>query len=109
MTNHPEQPSCEACDHVREHGWLGHGRPARSHCKDCHRDWNSLQEGHCARCCRHFANVSAFDAHLTRHGCTDPQQLARRDGRPRMRRKESRFGETWALVNYRQLPDFSEM
>lgn len=101
--------NCEACRHSHEHGWWGTGRPGRSHCGDCHRYWNSLQEGHCPTCCRQFSNVAAFDAHLADQGCRDPETILRQDGRRKFTSRTGPFGETWALTNYRKLPDFETL
>lgn len=100
------ETECAACRHGLEHGWWGTEIPAENHCPDCHRYWRSDREGHCAGCCRHFASNAAFDAHRIGDACRDPQTLLRQDGRERFTRRSTRFGETWALVNYRELPDF---
>ena len=104
-----EAARCKACRHAAEHGWWGTNLPGRSHCGDCHRYWSSLQEGHCPTCCRHFSNVAAFDAHLEENGCRDPEQILRRDGRQKFTKRTSSLGETWALTNYRALPDFDQL
>jgi hypothetical protein len=101
---------CKACTHAETHGWWGPGLPAPVHCDDCHRYWKSHRESHCATCCRHFASIDAFDTHLDAGGrCQDPATLRRQDGRPRMLMRTTPLGDTWALVNYRPLPDFSTM
>jgi hypothetical protein len=100
--------SCEVCDHARKHSWFGPKlAPARSHCRHCHRSWASLVEGHCTICCAHFANVKAFDAHLTEDGCRPPAEVIRKDGRPRLTTRTSRYGITWRLAFYGQRPDFA--
>jgi hypothetical protein len=98
---------CETCAYADQHGWWGNKRPGRSHCSDCHRFWDSLMEGHCPTCCAHFSNVLAFDAHLAEEGCRNPAEILRQDGRPKFVLRQGKFGGTWALVNYRQLPDFA--
>lgn len=98
--------NCATCAYANEHGWWGNNRPGRSHCSDCHRFWDSTMEGHCPTCCAHFANVLAFDAHLTEQGCRNPGEILRKDGRPKFVLRDGKFGGTWALVNYRKLPDF---
>lgn len=107
-TETPAIDDCKACTHARTHGWWGTGLPAPVHCGDCHRYWKSHREGHCASCCRHFASTDAFDAHVPADGrCVDPATLRRQDGTPRMMLRSTPLGETWALINYRPLPDFS--
>lgn len=100
---------CGACVHAAEHGWWGDIAPARTHCCDCHRSWRSLLEAHCTMCHRHFFNPKAFDAHLSAGGCHDPKVVTRRDGRPRLQLTTTPYGELWRLVNYRPLPDFSQL
>jgi hypothetical protein len=96
--------SCSACTHAQEHGWWGPIAPARSHCRKCHRGWASLKEGHCPRCCTHFATPAAFDAHLTTDSCADPSAVTRRDGRPRLICRQRSFGPVWALAYYGERP-----
>ena len=98
---------CSVCKHVDEHGWYGPSiKPARSHCRRCHRSWASLVEGHCTMCCEHFANVKAFDAHLLEEGCRPPAEVIRKDGRPRLTQRKGPFGITWRLAFYGTRPDF---
>ena len=104
-----DSSNCDTCAYADQHGWWGNNRPGRSHCSDCHRFWNSTSEGHCPTCCAHFSNVLAFDAHLTESGCRNPGEIVRRDGRPKFVLRSGKFGGTWALVNYRTLPDFDKM
>lgn len=100
---------CTACRHADEHGWWGTDLPGEAHCGDCHRYWNSHREAHCAACCRHFASNAAFDAHRIGDVCNDPAALTRQDGRVRFALRKVRLGETWSLVNYRELPDFDTL
>jgi len=100
---------CVACKHADEHGWWGTDVPAEAHCGDCHRYWRSHREAHCAVCCRHFASNAAFDAHRIGDTCNDPATLTRQDGRGRFILREVRLGQTWSLVNYRELPDFDAL
>ena len=103
------EPACIACAHADEHGWWGTGLPGEVHCSDCHRYWSSHREAHCAACCRHFASNAAFDAHRSGDACNDPAELTRQDGRVRFTLRRMRLGETWSLVNYRELPDFDAL
>lgn len=100
---------CVACKHADEHGWWGTDVPAEIHCGDCHRYWRSHREAHCAACCRHFASNAAFDAHRIGDTCNDPATLTRQDGRGRFTLRTVRLGQTWSLVNYRELPDFDAL
>jgi hypothetical protein len=98
-----ETDTCNVCEYANKHAWWGPDlAPARSHCRDCHRSWASLTEGHCAMCCGHFANEKSFDAHLLEEsGCVDPGTLLRRDGRPRFILRERPFGKVWSVADYR--------
>jgi hypothetical protein len=100
---------CPICAYASEHHWWGPElAPARSHCSDCHRSWTSLVEGHCTLCCENFANIKAFDAHLAPEGgCVPPESVIRRDGRPRLSSRTSKWGRTWKLAFYGTRPDFS--
>lgn len=63
-------------------------------------------------CCAHFANVKSFDAHLVADddseviSCQDPAKLIRRDGRPRLTTRHTRWGVTWRLAFYGTRPEF---
>jgi hypothetical protein len=109
LTEAAHAAGCEPCIHAMEHGWWGDIAPARTHCRDCHRSWRSRIEGHCTLCHSHFFNPKAFDAHLTAEGCRPPATVARRDGQPRLHPVSTPYGELWRLVNYRPLPDFSQL
>lgn len=90
---------CGPCTHAREHGWWGPTLgSAVTHCRDCHRSWRSLREGHCATCCRHFADTAAHAAHLRDGECCDPATITRTDGSPRFKLVESPFGPLWDLI-----------
>jgi len=100
--------TCAPCEYAKIHHWWGPAlAPARSHCARCHRSWASLIEGHCTICCAHFANVKAFDAHLTEEGCRPPASVIRRDGRPRLTTRETPYGTTWRIAFYGERPDFN--
>ena len=94
--------TCKPCEHSTQHAWWGPDLlPAKSHCRSCHRSWASLREGHCTRCCGHFSDGRAFEAHLTEDGCVSPASVVRRDGRDRFVVRARRFGVVWALADYR--------
>jgi len=101
-------PDCPICAFADTHHWWGPDlAPARSHCRDCHRSWASLVEGHCPTCHEHFANVKAFDAHLLEDGCRPPVEVIRKDGRPRLTTRTTRYGVTWRVAFYGTRPEFA--
>ena len=71
--------------------------PGRSHCRDCHRNWNGFSEAHCVRCHRHFTSASASDAHWQGPTCVDPATVATKKGNPKLVVKQSPFGDIWSL------------
>lgn len=56
-------------------------------------------EAQCTRFDRFFGSTSAFDLHLTPHGCTDPAEVragkGRRAGEPLLKLVERKRGPTW--------------
>lgn len=69
-------------------------------CSTCGREWTGLNQAHCTSCHRHFAGVTAFDAHWRGKEdryCIDPATLHRPDGDPLMaleRRQHPRSTKT---------------
>lgn len=77
----------------------------------CGRKWAGLREAHCTLCHRQFSTVRNFDAHRINRGpvteCVDPLTIPGRDGKRRMRIRESAWGdvyvldsEYWAVTTY---------
>ena len=91
-TTGSDEAACDVCAYAARESWWG---PGRTHHNTCHRTWSSLAEGHCVVCCNHFANVKAFDAHLGPDGCRPPAEILRKDGRPRLTPRLSKWGTTW--------------
>ena len=90
---------CAPCAHATEHGWWGPtlGK-ARTHCRDCHRSWRSLREGHCAACCRHFADPEAHAVHRRDSECVDPATITKADGSARFKLVETPYGTMWDII-----------
>jgi hypothetical protein len=102
-------PECVPCAYVAiHHQWGDTLAPGRSHCRDCHRTWASLIEGHCAVCHHHFANYPAFDAHFDGDEHVDPATVLRLNGKPKLTYRTTVFGKTWRLAFYGKRPDFDK-
>ena len=100
---------CSVCEYIRVNHWIGNSAaPGRSHCRVCHRTWASLIEAHCVVCHRHFSKYAAADAHVIDDQHVDPATVMRRDGRRRFTHRTTRFGVTWRLAFYGELPDFDD-
>jgi hypothetical protein len=55
-----------------------------------------------ALCHRHFSTVANFDAHQPNYaGCLTPDDITDRDGKPRLKPVEGRYGTTWVLAKER--------
>ena len=95
----PGDERCGRCAHAKQHGWWGPG--SRSHCRDCHYEWNGLNEAHCATCHAHFSSSRGFDYHLTEDGCRNPETTLRQDGRPRFVETTGLAGQSmWHAPRY---------
>ena len=109
---------CPVCIEADHRGCFGPAlRPARTHCRGCHRSWGNaevppgprctrggIRQVHCPACHAQFRNPQAFDAHLTAAGCRPPQTVRRGDGRPRFTYRDTRWGPLWALASYGPRP-----
>lgn len=121
LATSPQEPdsNCKACAHMREHGWWGDIKPARTHCRDCHRYWGNaagapgkhargagLREMHCQLCHSHFMSPEACHYHLSETGCTPPGSIRRRDGRQRLVEVDTRWGKAWKVAFYGERPTY---
>lgn len=111
--------TCPTCAFAGENGWWGNIAPARTHCRGCHRFWGNskgdpgphgrgagLREAHCAACHEHFLTPEAFYLHMTAAGCRPPAEVLRRDGKPKLAQRETRWGTAWAVAYYGERPSF---
>jgi hypothetical protein len=79
-------PSCERCAFANENGWWGPG--PQTHCRDCHRDWDSTKQVHCVVCHEQFASDGVAGKHLIR-GHRHPSEVSA------LRASEERHGRVW--------------
>ncbi len=100
------ESTCEPCAYSAEHGWWGPlANRGNSHCPQCHRTWRSTTECHCVGCCRQFATERAFGLHRSGQPdsrvCMDPADVNWSNGKAKLARRDSVFGEVWSVNDER--------
>jgi hypothetical protein len=68
----PRSVHCSICLRADQLGWWGMNG---THCRDCHRSWESTALAHCVVCCETFASNDTADYHWTVDGHVHPSEV----------------------------------